>query len=133
MPVEGLGPEPQKFTFELPKLQRRGFPEHAWVSQHVPLHVIWYQVVTSPPADFLTTFGSKGSGCREQRADVPTKTASLPFAAPPQNPHSDTRITSAVTCAGVHSVYHPRAFLCQLPKGRNRVFPATYLGQVAYT
>lgn len=126
MPVEGLSPEPQKFTFELPQLQRRGFPEHAWVSQHVPLHVIWCQVVTSPPPDFLTAFGSKGFTCQEQRSGFPTKTADLPFAAPPQNPNSDTPIIiSPVTRAGVHSIYHPCALLCQLPEGRNWVFPAT--------
>ena len=66
MPMEELGPGPQKPTFQLLYLPKQGCPKHVWGAPS-------YDIIP----DFLTTPSSKNA--ERSKADFPTKPGSLPF------------------------------------------------------
>lgn len=92
MPVEELGPGPQKPTFQLLCLPKQGCPEHVWGSWHAHLPATLSLTSSPPPAPRPQ---------RGARQILLPNLAVCPSAASPQNPNLGILISSPVTRAGV--------------------------------
>lgn len=130
MPMEELGPEPQKLS-SLHTFQSRAFLNTQGIPVH--LHAIGARVYAQPSPSFLRAFSSP-LPVERSKADFPAKMASLPCAVSSQTPNLDNNnYQPSYTDGGAQVFAGKRPSLpdCELIEHRNESFQPYNLGQVA--